>query len=115
MITTFDQIFDELRAKPKKRLVAAWGVDVHTVNAARLAVEAGIVEAILVGDEEMILDACKSEGVDSAMFTVVDIKDELEAIATAVDLINEGKGDILMKGLCSTDKYMRAILNKERG
>jgi phosphate butyryltransferase len=33
----------------------------------------------------------------------------------AVDLVNSGEGDILMKGLCSTDKYMRAILNKERG
>ena len=27
----------------------------------------------------------------------------------------EGQGDILMKGLCSTDKYMRGILNKEKG
>jgi phosphate butyryltransferase len=32
-----------------------------------------------------------------------------------VKLINEGKGDILMKGLVTTDKYMRAILNKESG
>jgi len=30
-------------------------------------------------------------------------------------LINKGEGDILMKGLLSTDKYMRAILNKENG
>ena len=30
-------------------------------------------------------------------------------------LINNGEGDILMKGLLPTDKYMRAILNKERG
>ena len=25
------------------------------------------------------------------------------------------RSDILMKGLCSTDKYMRGILNKENG
>ncbi len=30
-------------------------------------------------------------------------------------MINKGEGDILMKGLLSTDKYMRAILNKETG
>jgi len=36
-------------------------------------------------------------------------------VSLAVDLINAGEGDILMKGLCSTDKYMRAILNKEKG
>jgi phosphate butyryltransferase len=30
-------------------------------------------------------------------------------------MIREGKGDFLMKGLCSTDKFVRAILNKETG
>lgn len=115
MITTFDQIFDELRAKPKRRLVVAWGVDEQTINAAKLALDAEIVDVTLVGDEEMITKACEAEKVDPSLFTIVDEKDELKAIALAVDLINQGEGDILMKGLCSTDKYMRAILNKERG
>ena len=54
MITNFDQMFEQLRSKPKKRLVAAWGVDDHTISAVYMAVEAGIVEGILVGDEAMI-------------------------------------------------------------
>ncbi len=115
MITTFEQIYDQLRARTKKRLVAAWAVDDHTINAAKLAIEAGIVEAILVGDEILIKKMCQKENIDPSIFTIVDVKDELKAIATAVDLINAGDGDILMKGLCSTDKYMRGILNKERG
>lgn len=115
MITTFEQIFDQLRSKPKKRLVAAWAVDDHTINAARLAVEAGIVDATLVGDEKMIRQVCTDEKIDPAIFKIVPIEDELKAVSLSVDLINNGEGDILMKGLCSTDKYMRAILNKEKG
>ena len=115
MITTFEQIFDELRSKPKKRLVAAWAVDDHTINAARMAVEKGIVEAILVGDEKMIEKVCKDENIDSSIFKIVHNEDETKSVTQAVDMINEGKADILMKGLCSTDKYMRSILNKERG
>lgn len=115
MITTFEQIFESLRSKPKKRLVAAWAVDDHTINAAKLAVEAGIVEAILVGNEKMIREVCAHENIDPSIFRIVPIDDEMKAVSTAVDLINEGQGDILMKGMCSTDKYMRAILNKERG
>jgi len=115
MITTFEQIFDKLRSKPKKRLVAAWAVDDHTINAARLAVEAGIVDATLVGDEKMIRQVCATEKIDPSIFKIVPIDEELKAISLAVDLINAGEGDILMKGLCSTDKYMRAILNKEKG
>ncbi|MDO9679815.1 MAG: phosphate acyltransferase [Bacteroidales bacterium] len=115
MITTFEQIFESLRSKPKKRLVAAWAVDDHTINAAKLAVEAGIVEATLVGNEKMILEVCAHENIDPSIFRIVPVDDEMKAVSTAVDLINEGQGDILMKGMCSTDKYMRAILNKERG
>jgi len=115
MITNFEQIFTQLRSKSRKRLVAAWGVDDHTITAARLAVDKGIVKAILVGDADMINDVCKAEGINPSMFTIVDNKDELQSIAQAVDMINAGEADILMKGLCSTDKYVRAILNKERG
>lgn len=115
MITTFEQIFETLRSKPKKRLVAAWAVDDHTINAARLAIEAGIVEATLVGDEKLIRQVCDHEKIDPSIFKIVAIDDEIKAVSAAVDIINAGEGDILMKGLCSTDKYMRAILNKERG
>lgn len=115
MITTFEQIYDLLRSKPKKRLIAAWAVDDHTITAAKLAVEAGIVDATLVGDEKLIRQVCAQEKIDPSIFRIVPIDDELKAISMSVDMINSGEGDVLMKGLCSTDKYMRAILNKERG
>lgn len=115
MITKFEQVFEELRSKSKKRLVAAWAVDNHTISAASLAVDKGLVEATLVGDESMIKSVCEAEGIDIKKFKIVNNGDELKSIAQAIDIINAGEGDILMKGLCSTDKYMRGILNKERG
>lgn len=115
MITKFEHVFEELRSKSKKRLVAAWAVDNHTINAASLAVDKGLVEATLVGDENMIQEVCLTEGIDIKKFKIVHNSDELKSIAQAIDIINAGEGDILMKGLCSTDKYMRGILNKERG
>ena len=115
MITNFDQMFEQLRSKPKKRLVAAWAVDDHTISAVYMAVEAGIVEGILVGDEAMIQKVCKEHNYDLSKLTVVNNPNELKSIAQAVDMVNAGEADILMKGLCSTDKYMRGILNKERG
>ena len=115
MITNFDQMFEQLRSKPKKRLVAAWAVDDHTISAVYMAVEAGIVEGILVGDEAMIQTVCKEHGYDINKLTVVNNPNELKSISQAVDMVNAGEADILMKGLCSTDKYMRGILNKEKG
>ena len=116
MFTKFEEIFAELQSRgARKRMVAAWGVDSHTIAAAGKAVDLGLVDVTLVGDENMIAEACKEEGIDVAKFTVVHNPNELPAVAQAVQMIREGQGDFLMKGLCSTDKFLRAILNKETG
>ena len=96
-------------------MVAAWGVDSHTIAAAAKAVELGLADVTLVGDENLIAQACKEEDVDMSIFTIVHNPDELPSVAQAVQMIREGQGDFLMKGLCSTDKFLRAILNKETG
>ena len=116
MLKTFSEIFAELQGRgTRKRMVAAWGVDSHTIAAAAKAVELGLADVTLVGDENLIAEACKEEGVDVAQFTVVHNPVELASVAQAVQMIREGQGDFLMKGLCSTDKFLRAILNKETG
>jgi phosphate butyryltransferase len=116
MLTTFEQIFEELRSRgARKRMVAAWGVDSHTIAAASKAIDLGLADVILVGDEALIAKACNEEGVDVQKFTIVHNPNELQAVAQAVQMIREGQGDFLMKGLCSTDKFLRAILNKETG
>ena len=116
MITKFSDVFAELKEKGIcKRMVAAWAVDEHTIEAASNAVDLGIVSATLVGDEALIKDVCAKNNIDVAKFTIVNEPVELKAVAKAVQMVHDGEGDILMKGLCSTDKFLRAILNKECG
>ena len=116
MITSFKDLFADLKAKGiRKRMVAAWAVDSHTIEAASKATDLGFVEVTLVGDADMIGKVCTECGIDAAKFTIVDIKEELKAVAHAVKMVHDGEGDVLMKGLCSTDKFLRAILNKETG
>ncbi|VAW28580.1 Branched-chain phosphotransacylase [hydrothermal vent metagenome] len=115
MIKKLDELFTVLKAQKSKRLVAAYANDAHTIGAVSQAVDLGIIEATLVGDEEIIAGACKQENIDINKFEIVHEPEEMQAARRAVALINEGRGDMLMKGLVSTDKYMRAILNKENG
>lgn len=115
MIANFDQLLQAVKANKKRRIVAAFANDSHTIGAVSMAVDHGFVEGILVGDEETMKKVCQQEGIDIKKFRTVQEADETKACAKAVELINNGEGDILMKGLCSTDKYMRAILNKEKG
>lgn len=115
MIQKLDDLLELVKTKGKKRLVAAYANDAHTIGAINMAVERGIVDATLVGDIETIKKVCAEEKIDVNKFELVQEADATKAGVKAVSLINEGKGDLLMKGLLSTDKYMRAILNKEKG
>ena len=114
-ITKLAQMFDVLKSKSKKRLVAAYANDSHTIGAVNQAVEKGLIDATLVGDEETIKKVCLEHKIDVTKFKIVQETDEVKAAEKAVALINAGEGDILMKGLVSTDKYMRAILSKDKG
>ncbi len=116
MLKNFAEIFAELGSRgAKKRMIAAWGVDSHTIAAAAKAIGLGLADVTLVGDEKLIAGACAEEGVDMSIFNIVHNPEELKAVAQAVQMIRDGEGDFLMKGLCSTDKFLRAILNKETG
>ena len=116
MITSFNDLFASLKEKGiRKRMVAAWAVDDHTIEAASMATDMGFVEVTLVGDEDLIAKVCDERGIDRAKFRIVDIKAELKAVSHAVKMVHDGEGDVLMKGLCSTDKFLRAILDKENG
>lgn len=115
MITKLDDLLELVKSKGKKRLVAAYANDSHTIGAVSAAIDRGIVEATLVGDIETMKKVCAEEGIDPNKFEMIQEANDNKAGALAVKLINEGKGDFLMKGLLSTDKYMRAILNKENG
>ena len=116
MITNFNDVFAELSGNGIcKRMVAAWAVDEHTIEAAFKAVDLGIVKTTLVGDAQQIASVCAQLGIDPGKFDIVDEPVEIKAVEKAVQLVHDHEGDILMKGLCSTDKFLRAILNKEFG
>ena len=114
-ITKLDQVIELVKSKPRKRLIAAYANDSHTIEAVNNAVDMGIVDATLVGDEQVITSVCKELNIDAAKFTIVHEPVDVKAAAKACEIINNGGGEILMKGLLPTDKYMRAILNKEKG
>lgn len=109
-------IYDLLKnSTKKKRLVVAYANDSHSIEAVHAAVKNGLIEATLVGDTEVIKSVCKDHGFDVNCFHLVHEPSDVLGAAKAVEIIRNGDADIIMKGLVSTDKYMRAILNKEKG
>ena len=115
MITKLNQLLEAAKTYKKKRMVVAYAADSHTIEAAYRAVQAGIVEAILIGSPEVIVALCEKEGIDPGVFRIIAEEGDYECALRAVRMAATGEADILMKGTVSTDKYMRAILSKDYG
>jgi phosphate butyryltransferase len=115
MITKLAQIVDEARSRGPKRLAVAFGQDSHTLCAVHNAWREGLVMPTVYGDKDTILDVCKAEGLDASAFNIVNESSDVKCVSMAVAAVASGEADVLMKGLVSTDKYMRGILNKEAG
>ncbi len=114
-ITKINQVLDQAKNLGVKRLIAAWGVDHHTIEAIYEAQNQGFIKGILVGDKSLIEKSCNELKIAINQFEIIHADTEDKAAEFAVKQIHEGNAQILMKGLLSTDKYMRAILNKDWG
>ena len=115
MIQHLTDIVVEARKKGKKRLAVVYGQDSHTLEAVYNAYKEGLVEPTLFGEKAVIEQVCRENDIDINAFTIVDEKSDVKCVQLAVAAVVAGVADMLMKGLVSTDKYMRGILNKDAG
>ena len=115
MIQHLTEIVEEARKRGKKRLAVAYGQDSHTLQAVYEAYREGLVEPTLYGQRSVIEEVCRQENIDINAFKIVDESVDVNCVRMAVAAVVAGDADVLMKGLVSTDKYMRGILNKDAG
>lgn len=111
----FSGLFEAVKHIEKRRLVVANGVDEHSLEAVAMAVKMGIVSVIITGNPDLIEASCNTLSLPSGKYQVVPAYTEIEAVSTAVALARDGSANLIMKGLISTDLFMKAILNKEQG
>jgi phosphate butyryltransferase len=116
MIRTLQQMEEKVLELDKKhRIAVAWAQDANSIVALDKAVRKGYIEAILIGNPSTIISVCRSEGIDEKAFTLVESASEEKASSEAVMLAKTGEADIVMKGLVATDKFLRAVMDKEQG
>ncbi len=112
-ITNLKQLEKLVKEQKTPKMSVAFAQDEDTLLAVKRAVEEKIVDAILVGDKELILEKCNKLNINKDMFEIVNEPNEKKSGDVSVKLIVDGKADILMKGLISTPYFLKAILNKE--
>jgi phosphotransacetylase len=88
------------------------------VTALAGAVEAArrhLIVPILVGPASSIAQTAKSAGIELGGLELIDVPHSHAAAAKAVELIRDGRAEILMKGSLHTDELMAAVVSREGG
>ena len=116
MITSLRQMADTVRSSGRSHTIAvAWAQDPNTVGSLYRAVSEGFAEAIMIGRREQIIRTCLETGADPERFTIIEAGNEKTAAELAVSMTASGEADIVMKGLVGTDKFLRAVMDKDHG
>jgi phosphate acetyltransferase len=111
----YDRLIAAAKAIPAATTAVAHPCDESSLRGVADAAEAGIIKPILVGPQAKIKAAASKYGIDISGYELVDAPHSEAAAARAVELINEAKAELLMKGSLHTDELMRSVTAKTGG
>ncbi len=115
MIKSVKDLLNQAKQGQKMTLVVAAAQDEDVLYAVCKAAEEGVIVPILVGDQPEIERIGREQALDISNYTVIHEPDLTASARCAVQLVSEGRGDFLMKGLIDTAILLKAVLDKEIG
>ncbi len=111
-LNTFIEI---AKRKPKKKIAVVAAGDLPVLKAVIDAHSEGIADAVLVGNRRKIEQIANDNQFNISSFEIINEENSVRCARICVELIRDGKAQILMKGLAGTADFLRAILDKENG
>ena len=115
MSKSFEELISKANQKTLKKVSVSNAQDEPVLQAVKAAKEQNIATAILVGYEAKIREIAASIDMDLTDFEIINEPDTEAAALKAVELVHNGKADILLKGLLETKTFLKSVLNKEVG
>ncbi len=114
LFRNYQEMIEKARSLGPVSMSVAVAQDRDVLEAVKMAEDAGIARAILVGNEDAIRSRADEVGLRRDM-EIIHEGDDFKAALKAVELVSTGKARILMKGLVNTSVFMKAVLDKEVG
>ncbi len=116
MLRNFDELIERVRsAGAPKKVAVVEAHDEHALEAVLAAADEGLVEPILVGNEDKIAKAIAALGRSVRPWTIVAAADEASSARKAVELVRNGAASFIMKGKIQTADLLKAVVDKENG
>ena len=112
-VKSFEQIVEKAKASGEKNRVVIAGADCENILlGAFRAQEEGFAELVLVGETGKILPMLYRLGLQDKPYRIVETYPGDNVTQIAIELINKGEGDILMRGNVQTREFLMPLLDK---
>jgi phosphate acetyltransferase len=105
----YERLIAQARQVPAATTIVVHPCDETSLRGAIEAAGIGIIVPVLVGPVKKIAAAADQFKIDIRRVETIDAPHSDAAAAKAVQLVREGKGELLMKGSLHTDELMRAV------
>jgi phosphate butyryltransferase len=115
MLRNFSEVLEKVKSNERKIIAVAAAQDEPVLEAIRDAINIGMVDAILVGDKDKIVEIAGKINLAVNDLEIIHEPDNNKAALKAVELVSTGKAHMVMKGLLETSTILKAVLNKEIG
>lgn len=113
-IESFKQLAECVQQMEEKtRVAVVCAHDLHTLEGVVNARKENMIEPVLIGIENEIVNILKSLGEDPIDYEIIDVDNVEDSLAYAAKLVNQGKAGVIMKGKLESTPLMKGILKKE--
>ena len=115
-LENFDLIVERAKLSGKKNRVVIAGADAENILLGTFeAQEAGFATPVLVGEADKIVPMLERLGLKDQTYELVETQPEENVVQKAIDLVEQGQGDILMRGNTQTREFLIPLLDKKNG
>ena len=109
----FDHIINQAKALGSPARVVIAGADCENILKGAFDAKAeGFAELILVGNYKKINDTLAALGLENEKYDIQPVPDGTNVVQYAIEMIQAGKADILMRGNTQTRDFLMPILHK---
>jgi phosphate butyryltransferase len=115
MYARLDDYVTEARKHPPKRVAVAAAANALVLRSIVLAQEEGLIEPLLIAPRADIEGVAAEAGIALDGMEIVSTDTTVQSAEVSVDLVREGKADVLMKGHLHTNDFLRAVLRNGAG
>lgn len=112
----FEQIIEKAKQVGVRQRVVIAGADAENILLGAFEAEAaGFAELTLVGEAAKVNPLLEKLGLADRNYRRVTTQPGESVVQTAIDVINRGEGDILMRGNVQTREFLMPLLDKKNG